>query len=531
MKKLVNGIINAHDNQEGSVGILLAALLPLLLGVAALAVDLAAAHLQKRTAQSIADLAAISAAERLGSAEAVARATLNANKVPFNNLSVTLGYYKASTAVAPALRFEPGQLPANSVRVSFSRPTNLYFARLFINTPPQISVTAIGQSPKRASFSIGSRLAALRGGVANQLLDGLLGIDIGLSVMDYEALVDTRVRIDDLLGAISEEVSLQAGTYSEVLDATVSLSDISRSAALAARNDGNSPASHILSAITGAASREKLVPLRALVDVGPYGGDLVGTQTNGLKATLSVLDILRSSAMIANGEHQVVTSTALDIPGLGSVVLKLAIGEHSKQTPWVQVGETGSKVTTSQLKLLLDVRADGRAPLSVIHLPIYVEAAYATAELSSVTCSAPSRSGATVSVLPGVARVAIADVTDGMLRESTIGGHLPKATLVNTALLKVKGSAALAITNLAPVELSFDEQDIADNAVRTVSTNDLLGSIVSLLVKDLELGSTLLGSASRSCRPPKCEPYWRRSQPRSTRDIGGDFKDARHQRR
>ena len=86
----------------------------------------------------------------------------------------------------------------------------MYFSRIFRATPLQMKVSATAGIANPATFSVGSRLVALRGGVINGAVSALLGTDVNLSVMDYQALIDARVRIDGALNAISTEANLQA---------------------------------------------------------------------------------------------------------------------------------------------------------------------------------------------------------------------------------------------------------------------------------------------------------------------------------
>ena len=56
-----------------------------------------------------------------------------------------------------------------------------------------MSTVAVAKAEAQAVFAVGSRLASLNGGIVNQLLSGLLGTSVSLSVMDYNALLASRV--------------------------------------------------------------------------------------------------------------------------------------------------------------------------------------------------------------------------------------------------------------------------------------------------------------------------------------------------
>ncbi|WP_204337686.1 hypothetical protein, partial [Klebsiella pneumoniae] len=66
---------------------------------------------------------------------------------------------------------------------------DLFFGAAILGKPQiDISRTATAASAQLASFSIGTRLLSLQGGVANSLLSALTGSQINLSVMDYNQL-------------------------------------------------------------------------------------------------------------------------------------------------------------------------------------------------------------------------------------------------------------------------------------------------------------------------------------------------------
>src|SRR5690606_5256161 len=100
------------------------------------------------------------------------------------------GRYEPNPDLPPDARFVVGGQPANAVKVTFRKKGTRYFASRLI-PEPTIATTAIANSPAEAAFSVGSRLVGMNGGIVNALLGKLLGANIALSVMDYDALLDT----------------------------------------------------------------------------------------------------------------------------------------------------------------------------------------------------------------------------------------------------------------------------------------------------------------------------------------------------
>jgi uncharacterized membrane protein len=187
-----------RSDERGGVAILAAAGGGLFCLLAALTVDLSALALEGRTLQGAADLAAMSAARDLPRAHAAATATAEANLANVATETVT-GLYIADAALKPAARFTPSPAGPNAARVTLKRPSSLYFGRWIVGRDTvqltRTATAAISADPPRAMFSIGSRLAALDGGVANALLSGLTGSSVSLSVMDYNRLADARVNL------------------------------------------------------------------------------------------------------------------------------------------------------------------------------------------------------------------------------------------------------------------------------------------------------------------------------------------------
>lgn len=491
---------------DGNVAIMTGFIVPVLLAVSAIGIDLASAYLQRRTAQSVVDLAAINAADHLDVADAAAQATLDANTFgKINSIVVTKGNYTPDPSLAVKDRFKAGQEPVNAVQVTLSKDARMYFARTFTNAPFEIKVAAIAGVGNEATFSVGSRLAALRGGIANQILNKLLGTSIELSVMDYEALASANVRVDDFLNAVNTSANLKAGTFSDVLNSSVTMNDVTAALAVAAGSNGSPSASALIQRLTGTFSPSLKVPLQTLIDVGPYAALEIGKRTQGLASSLSVLDILRACATIADGQHQIALNLNLGLPGITSLALDLAIGERPQHSPWVSIGQQGATVSTSQTKLRLVAQVLGSGPLNAvaIRLPLYLELAYADATLSSITCDASDTSGAAgVDVRPGIARAAIADVNDTELLQPGLWNTLRKAEIVRTPLLKVLANATVDIGNQAPTTLEFTQSDVDNGQIKRTNTTDIAASLVSSLVDKTTFEVSALGLINISAITP-----------------------------
>ena len=182
------------SDRSANVATLSALMAPVAIVLGAVAVDSASLYQQRREAQALADLAAITAAANIDQAETAAIAALRDNGIgrislirggrvagvdtggagdPMS-LMVLLGRYKGDPGTAVVERFVAGSKPYDAVKVTLTRSGTQYFSASF-QAPPTIETTAVANAPAEAAFSIGSRLLRLNGGLLNALLSGLTG--------------------------------------------------------------------------------------------------------------------------------------------------------------------------------------------------------------------------------------------------------------------------------------------------------------------------------------------------------------------
>jgi len=461
--------------------------------VAAVAVDAAALYHERRMLQAGVDLAAIEAARAPAQAETIARAALaraGLLDAEGTDLSVVSGRYVPDPALAPARRFAPGAEPANAVKVALHRPGRLYFAASFAEAP-EIGVAGLASVSPQVSFSIGSRLASLNGGLANALLSRLLGTQIALSVLDYRALADARVNVLAFLDALAQDMHVTAGSYDSLLEMNADAGAIA--AALASLTTG-SARSALAPLSTGGADHG--VPLGRLFDLGPLGGLELG---EGAAADLAVsaLDILTAAAALADGTRQVSLNLGAGVPGLAGLGLDLALGEPAQGSGWFAVGPEGTLVRTGQLRLRIVAQLLGGPVLlgAGVSLPLWLELAPSVARVESATCPSPEnpRGTARLAVRPGIARLALGALAPGEFTH--FGAELPlrPARLVDALLLRITGSGLVEMAQTGPVLLDFSSADIAAGRVRTARTQTPISSLAGSLLGDLDLDIAVLG--------------------------------------
>jgi uncharacterized membrane protein len=330
-------------NRSGNVAIMSGVLMPVLIVSAALAVDQGSLYLERREAQGLADLAAITAAANLANADAAALLALSDNRAgdiqPVDRstmesplglegnrpqLLVETGRYTADPSIDPSRRFEASAAPANAARVTFRKKGALFFGTALME-PPAMTTVAIAAAPAEAAISVGSRLASadLSASVLNRIVGGLLGTNLSLKVMDYEALVSADIDVLSFVNALATELRLTAATYDDVLGAEATIVQLLKAAAAAAP-DRNAQLL-VLQMANAPRMRELRVPLSRLLDLGTLGRVALGEPAQGLQAKIGVMDLIGAAAAVANRQNQVNLDLKADL-GLAAASVELAIG-------------------------------------------------------------------------------------------------------------------------------------------------------------------------------------------------------------
>jgi uncharacterized membrane protein len=491
-----------RSDQRGNIAIMSAGGMILAICCAALGVDIGTIAADRRKTQAAADLAAIVAASNLSNATNAARAAVTSNNYPASSLvGVELGTYTANSAVVAQSRFvTPATGTANAARVSLQTATPLYFSHFFTGSNNfTIKTTATATTTAIASFSIGSRLASLNGGLLNSVLGSMLGTTLSLSVMDYNALLGARIDAFSFLSALATRISLTGVTYDTLLKSNIKIGDI-LSAALSAQQaaNGSGTATTALSTISQASASvtTKIAP-GTLIDAGPYANLIVGVKPKD-GVSISLYDLLQATAGVANGTNQIAASVNLGLPGIASASLAATIGARPQGSGWIAVGTQGVSVHTAQTRVLLSIQLIGSGSAPLVNLPVYVEVASGTATLNKVSCGYPNvnTSSVTLGVTPGIVDAWIGNVTAADLNNVTTKPNPGPAPLVNLLGLPiVTGKAHAGMGNTTPVSVNFSYSDITSQTKKTVNTTNFTSSLTGSLLGDLNISVLGLGLA------------------------------------
>ncbi|RVD57234.1 hypothetical protein EN828_06125 [Mesorhizobium sp. M2D.F.Ca.ET.185.01.1.1] len=510
-------------DRSANFAVMTALCTPVALALTAFAIDEGSLYNERRAAQSIVDLAAITAASNITNAQQAVLTTLADNGItsvavqqqgttvaPTASKAVVQivpGRYTGVSTIAAGSRFEAGKLPYNAVQVSLKKQGTLYFAGS-IMAPPTLGTTAIASAQPQAAFSVGSRLASLNGGILNALLGGLLGGNISLSVMDYNSLVSADVDVLSFSDALATQLHLTGVSYSDVLASKATVGQIATAMANVPGLDHT--AKIALQTMASSATNTVKIPLTTLIDLGSVGDLGIGQKPAGLNVTASALSMLTAAAALANGTNQVAVNLGATIPGLASTTLAVAIGEPMQNSAWLAVGEAGTVVRTAQTRIKLNASVTlGNSNLGsginllAVNLPLNVEVAYAEAKLTDISCpTGPSSIKVSIAAQPGVVAAHLANSSASGFADFTkpqsfsdaeIADVSLKLLLINLNLLQINGQSAFAATNMAPTTLTYNAADIANKTIKTASTKNLTQSLTTSLVNNLSLSVNALG--------------------------------------
>lgn len=503
--------------RRGNFAILTAVLSPVFLLVIGMVIDFAMLSLERRRAQSAADLAALIAAQNLQAVESATRTLLTLNghdgvteyelgrmedddaEETRNSKSVfdvVAGRYEKDEMLATDQRFVPGARPYNAARVTLAKRVRLLFKPIFAE-PPTIMVSATASAEAAAAFSVGSRLAALREGIANALLSELIGANVSLSVLDYNALLDANVSVFTFLEELAIRRNIVSGRYEDVLDSDPTLGDVIYALARASSEAGSGLASSALDRIyADIVSNADRIELARVIDLGPFAKVAIGkAETQGMPANARAMDILFASGIVANGERLIDLDLSVSTPRLAKLEATIVLGEPLQDSPWFRVGVDEEAVSNVQVRLRLVATLLGEGALQSlsVRVPLYLELARAEANLADIRCRGADPRDAEVDILarPGVLDLWLGEVD--ISKRVIENKDVKRARLVKAPLLHVYGRGRAAIEETTATLLTFATDDIETGTFKSASTGDVLASLVESLIHDTDLDINTVG--------------------------------------
>lgn len=475
-----------RDRRAG-ISIMSALALAMLIGSAALAVDVGSLYLDRRKLQGIADAAAMAAAARPGEERAAAQRIIAAScACSITIAALTSGTYTPDAAIEAESRFAAGGGSPNAVRVTLTRNRPLFFGRFVTGRSESvISATATGARRGYAAFSLGSRVAAVHGGVPNALLSALTGSQVNLSVMDYEALASADIDLLAFSDALRTEVGADVLTFGQTLDTQVTTPQVL--SALAQASDGQ--VATALEHLASKALPRTLVPSRA-IDLGPRSSSIRIDAANPVK--VNALDLARAMLLLGNANRQLDLSLASSLPGGSGVDLALMIGEPPAHSPLIAVTDTNDVVVrTAQVRLKLDAKVS--TPLATVQIPVLAELGSASARISDIQCQGAGNGSVSLAVTTAPATLAIGTVSNSDFQNMQRQLDPQPARLLRLPLASVDAEAELVLSDLAEKPLGFSRAEIDAGKMKTVESTGLVAGAAKSLSDRMDLRVNILG--------------------------------------
>ena len=461
--------------------------LTMLIGSAALAVDVGSLYLDRRKLQGIADAAAMAAAARPGEERAAAQRIIAAScACTITVAALTSGTYTPDAAVEAERRFVAGGGSPNAVRVTLTRNRPLFFGRFLTGrSESTISATATGARRGYAAFSLGSRVAAVHGGVPNALLSALTGSQVNLSVMDYNALASADIDLLAFSDALRTEIGADVLTFGQTLDTQVTTPQVL--SALAQASDGQ--VATALEHLASKALPRALVPSRA-IDLGPRSSSIRIDAANPVK--VNALDLARAMLLLGNANRQLDLSLASSLPGGSGVDLALMIGEPPAHSPLIAVTDTNDVVVrTAQVRFKLDAKVS--TPLAAVQIPVLAELGSASARISDIQCQGAGNGSVSLAVTTTPATLAIGTVSSSDFQNMQRQLDPQPARLLRLPLASVDGEAELVLSDLAEKPLGFSRAEIDAGKMKTVESTGLVAGAAKSLSDRMDLRVNILG--------------------------------------
>ncbi len=484
-------------DERGGIAIMAAGFAICGIGGLAIGVDAASIYVERRKAQGAVDLAAIAAARDPDKALQAATATVADNGIfGVREIRITKGNYAANAAVPANLRFVPNGTPVNAVMVELDSKAQAYFGRSFLPAGTMDVVTrATAVSTAQAAFTVGSRLLSLDGGVLNALLNGLLGGNVSLTVMDYNALASYNIDLFKFSNTLGTSVVGKAGTYEQLAATRVSVAQIiDAMISVGQANQGGAQLDFALKQIKNYSDANNVkLYMNKLFDFGQSASLGFGQASAALQAKATALSVIQAAAEVANSTNQVDITSSLSVPGLIAAQLGITVGERPQSSPWIRFGANGVEVYTAQTRVRLTAQVGGSGLLSgvTLRVPLYIDIAAARARLADISCGANPVNDmrVTLAVRPSLVNAWIAEPAT-LSGWKTLGSppNMVNAMIANAAgLITASGRANAEIANMSDTNVVFRYADISSLTAKNVKTSGFTQSLTASLVNNLTL--------------------------------------------
>ena len=385
-----------HDRRAAVVP-MVAAFGAVLVGAMGFALDTGLYYAGSRDLRAATESAALAAALYPAQAEARARDSLSRNGYdPAILRSVELGRYCADAALSASQRFDasftrcPGNGQPDAVRIRTGKPSRQFFTRVLggANPIPDLSATATAARIDEAGVGVSSGILTVTNSLVNSvndLLGGLLGIQLQLGTSDVQTLMGGYVDAGRFFDALAQRVG-ETGTYGTLTSRSVGLRDLMLAAASAADQPATAAT---LTLVAGRVSNSYSVPLQGLFGLGVWKNMPVGEadEQPGLRAGLNAYQLFAFAVQAGNGSIDL--SDAISRLASGSTIRLAAVATGPIDRPRFSFGPAGeTSASTSALRLQLNLGLNlNILGIGVESVPLLIDVAAARAEVSAIDCA------------------------------------------------------------------------------------------------------------------------------------------------
>jgi uncharacterized membrane protein len=470
-------------DEAGAVSVFTAVSIAMLLAIAAIVIDVGALFFARRSLQSVNDAAALAAVQAPSDAAAVAQSVFARNGYVGEQLTITQGVYTPDESLSAEARFTPSQTGVNAVRIGARTEKAGYFTDLFglSRLIPLTTVSTAARLPT-ATFGAGTRLAELNGGILNAVLGRLLGANISLTLVDYQALVTTNVDALAFLNQLAVDCHI-TGTYDELASANVTVGQMIQAlveTTQAGDASGDTAAALLaLKALAMQVGGSTSMRLSDIVDLAPLLPRSIGSIQEGKETALglNIMGLLSASARNAAANGTINLGTALSVPVINtSVSARIAAGNKMAQIADAQVGST---VHTGQIRMALTVTMTNvnlGVLVTSVQLPIYVEVATGQAELTEMPCQ-PDGTLVDIAATSRLTTLGFGTVSDSALSDFSQPVTPLAAPIISASLLgipiQVNVAGSAGVNGSGPDTLAFTQDDIDSGTIKSPGNANL----------------------------------------------------------
>ncbi|NAX20077.1 pilus assembly protein TadG-related protein [Vibrio sp. V39_P1S14PM300] len=492
--------------QRGAIGIgLVAAMLSLIL-FASLAVDTARLVYQRQSLQSIADLSALEVVRStpyfVDDAVKTQLETALSNKyqdkissvqVRFGTARVVDNQWVVDTDDSPENGYSAAQVIVTKVV-----PQSMIAGGLFNNATMTLTAQAAIQKSGLIRFGIGSKtLATKESNILNAVLSDALGIDVDLTVADYQGVANSTIKLSNVLTELAIKEGL--ATPQEVLDASINIADLMTTYVSLLTNDDD--ATYGLDLVVDQLALAVGLPEVVLGDILtiPDGSN---TQAAALTSDLNALDLLTATVYAANQNNFLsIPDLSLGIPGVLSSTSQVSVIEPPQFTiaTLPVVAGMEPKVTNAQTQVNIEADLDlfglisigDVTDISTTPLSIQVDTSQSTATLTDVADNT-----ANFSTLSSLADISVDNLT---ITATILGIDIDITAQINVENKDpVSNTLSIDLEDVATADGSYvvtvtRDQEFSTSVVLTVETDinaiPILGPLIKAIVNNTLLAT------------------------------------------